>query len=73
MGMLTGCAVSEVIAVSIRKGGKNAFLGPQLFAGFSYIIATFIMLELRRVHKNTKKRVKQGTTEVVGEVREREQ
>lgn len=69
-GYANGCAVSEVISVSIRKGGKNAFLGPQLFAGFSYIIATFIMLELWRVHKKTKKQAQQE--EMFGEVRERE-
>lgn len=59
-----GCAVSEVIAVMIRKGGKNAFLGPQLFAGFSYVIATFIMLELWRVHRKIKKQQSQGRTEM---------
>ena len=49
-------AVSEVIAIIIRKPGSKhgAFLGPQLFAGFSYIVATFIMLELWRVHRKNK-------------------
>lgn len=48
--------VSEVIAVSIRNPGskRGPFLGPQFFAGFSYIIATFIMLELWRVHRKNK-------------------
>ena len=61
-GYANGFAVSEVIAVTIRKRGKNAFLGPQLFAGFSYIIATLIMLELWRVHRKTKKQQSQGRT-----------
>ena len=49
-------AVSEVIAIIIRKPGSKhgAFLGPQLFAGFSYIVATFIMLELWREHRKNK-------------------
>lgn len=54
-------AVSEVIAVIIRNPGNKhgAFLGPQLFAGFSYIVATFIMLELWRVHRKSKIQEKQ--------------
>lgn len=66
------CVVSEVIAVSIRKAGKKAFLGAQLFAGFSYLIATFIMLELWRVHKKPKKHAKQETAEVAKELKKRD-
>lgn len=50
-----GDSVSEVIAITIRvPGSKHAFLGPQLFSGLSYILASFIILELWRVHRRKK-------------------
>lgn len=65
--------VSEVIAVSIRNSGSKhgPFLGPQLFAGFSYIFASFIMLELWRVHRKNKLHEKQQMSSQDAEVAER--
>lgn len=47
--------VSEVIAIKLRRPeNAHPYLGPQLFAGFSYLVASVIMMELWRVHRKNK-------------------
>ncbi|KFY37952.1 hypothetical protein V494_04581, partial [Pseudogymnoascus sp. VKM F-4513 (FW-928)] len=52
MVIVLPCTVSEVIALKLRTPGTaHPYIGPQVLAGTSYLVAAGIMLELWRVHR----------------------
>jgi hypothetical protein len=46
--------VSEVIALKLRRASSHEFLYTQLFAGFAYLVAGAIIMELWRVNRRSK-------------------
>ena len=56
-GKIDNSPVSEVVALKLRHPeSPRTYLYPQLFAGFSYIVASGCMYELRRYMRKQRRR-----------------